>query len=156
MTKQSMLTPEDVDKIAELDDTSKTMFFRDPMRPDARFTKSSRRVPQEVKRAQGRMRTARWRSSMDQRTAPTAEQVAMAMVVALTTMPNVGILSEEDVAIVRRAFAYLRANGFDVEEAKSTLRRMRTRLVDPLDRQGEESESCGPPIRPDAWGPALF
>ncbi|EIG62804.1 hypothetical protein [Bradyrhizobium sp. WSM1253] len=150
------LTPEDVDKIAELDDVRRTHFFRDPMRPDPRFVRTHRRVTPEERKAKGRLRTARWRSSMDQRKAPTAEQVAMAMVVALTTMPNVGLLSEEDVAIVRRAFAYLRANGFDVEEAKSTLRRMRTRLVDPLDRQGEESEFCGPPIRPDAWGPALF
>lgn len=150
------LNEEEARRIAELDDVRATHFFRAPDRPDSRFVKSSRRVPIEVRRAQARMRTARWRSELDRRKAPTTRDVGMAMVIALSTMEHVGRLTEEDVNIVRRAFAYLEANGFAVEEAKALIRRMRLRLVDPADREGEESETRGPPIRPDLWGPALF
>jgi hypothetical protein len=150
------LSDDDVARIAELDDTRKTMFFRDPLRPDAKFIKSGRRVPPEVKKAQGRMRTARWRSAMDQRKAPTAETIGMALAVALATTSRLADLTPEDCQLVQRALHFLRANGFDIGEAKRTLRRMRIRLVDPADREGEESESCGPPIRPTGFPEPLF
>ncbi|CUT13438.1 hypothetical protein BF49_4518 [Bradyrhizobium sp.] len=147
------LNPDDVASIAELDDMRTTVFYRDPDRPDSRFVKT-RRQSAELRRAKGRLRTARYRAAMDSRKAPSVETIGMAMVVSLATMYHVGRLTEEDVNIVRRTFAYLRANGYAVEEAQATLRRLRTRLVDPADRAGEASESCGPPIRPSSWGEA--
>jgi hypothetical protein len=149
------LSDDDVARIAELDDVRRTHFFRDPMRPDARFVKSSRRVPPEVKRAQGRMRTARYRAAMDQRKAPTVSEIGMAMVTALVTA-RLDELTSPDRQLVMRALHFIKANGWDVDEAKRTLRRMRMRLVDPLDRQSEESETCGPPIRPAGFPEPLF
>jgi hypothetical protein len=95
---------------------------------------------------------------MDRRRAPTAEQFGMAMAVALATTSRLDDLTVADRQLVQRALAFLTANGFDVAEAKATMRRMRLKLVDPADRDGEASESCAPPIRPSVWGEeeALF
>lgn len=79
------LKQDDVDRILEMDSMRGTTFYRDPDRPDAAFVKSRSRVPEEVRRAQGRLRTARWRADMDRRKAPTALQIGMAMAVALAT-----------------------------------------------------------------------
>lgn len=87
---------------------------------------------------------------MDRRRAPTAEQVGMAMCVALATS-RLEDLTRDDRLLVMRALHFLQANGFSIDEAKATLRRMRLRLVDPLDRDGEASKSCAPPIRPSSW-----
>lgn len=144
------LRPDDVVRIKEMDSVRATVFFRDPDRPDPAFVKSRRCVAQEVRRAQQRLRTAKWRSAMDARKAPTAEQIGMAMCVALATS-KLGELTTEDRQLVQAALHNLKANGFSIDEAKATMRRLRNRLVDPKDREGEPAESCGRPLLPSAW-----
>ncbi|MHC2844913.1 hypothetical protein [Bradyrhizobium diazoefficiens] len=143
------LTQEDVDLIHEMDEARGSYFQRDPERPDNRFVKPRRRQPIEVRKAQQRLRTARWRSEMDRRRAPTVGEVGMALAVALATTSWSDRLTSLDYDLIRRALADLEARGFSIEEAKRTLRRLRIKLVDPGDRQGEESEGCGPPVCQD-------
>lgn len=143
------LTQEDVDRIAEMDSARGAYFQRDPDRPDSRFVKARRRQPVEVSRAKARLRTARWRSEKDRRRAPTVSEVGMSLAVALATSSWSDRLTSLDYDLLRRALDDLQARGFSVEETKKTMRRLRLRLVDPGDRQGEESEGCGPPIWDD-------
>lgn len=143
------LTPEDVDRIAEMDSARGAYFQRDPDRPDNVFVKPRRRRPVEVIRAQQRLRTARWRSEMDRRRAPTVSDVGMALATALATSSWSDMLTPADYDLIRRALVDLEARGFDPKEVRKTMRRLRLRLVDPGDRQGEESEGCGPPIWQD-------
>ena len=146
------LTPKDVDLISEMDEAKTAYFQRDPERPDNRFVKPSRRgVPVEVKRAQGRLRTARWRSNLDRRKAPTTTEVGLALATALATTSWQSHLTPADFDLIRRALDDLTARGYDIKEVTKTLRRLRNRMVDPADRAGEESESCGPAIVPTAW-----
>ncbi|MEZ0059837.1 hypothetical protein [Bradyrhizobium ottawaense] len=143
------LTQEDVDRIAEMDSARGAYFQRDPDRPDNMFVKPRRRQPVEVSRAKARLRTARWRSEKDRRRAPTVSEVGMSLAVALATSSWSDRLTSLDYDLLRRALDDLQARGFSVEETKKTMRRLRLRLVDPGDRQGEESEGCGPPIWDD-------
>lgn len=147
------LRDDDVAKIREMDSVRMTTFYRDPDRPTPRFVKPGRRVPKDVVRAQGRLRTARWRSDMDRRKAPTAEQIGMAMCVALATTSRQADLTRDDRQLVQAALHHLKANGFDIAEARKTMLRLRRKLVDPLDREGEASDSCAPPLRHSSWGP---
>ncbi|SDJ74138.1 hypothetical protein SAMN05216338_106313 [Bradyrhizobium sp. Rc2d] len=143
------LTQADVDKIMLMNEACGTYFQRDPDRADAIFVKPRRRQPIEVSRAKARLRTARWRSEMDRRRAPTVEQVGMALAVALATTSWQDRLTGADYDLIRRALMDLEARGFSIAEARKTLRRLRIKLVDPGDRQGEESEGCGPPVWQD-------
>ena len=61
-------------------------------------------------------------------------------------------MTDPELEFVSVALADLAARGFDPEETKRVLRRLRNRLVDPGDRQGEESESTNAAISPTAWG----
>ncbi|MDA9411805.1 hypothetical protein [Bradyrhizobium sp. CCBAU 45384] len=145
-TIRRKLTPEDVDLIQEMDEARGTYFQRDPDRPDSVFVKPRRRrQPVEVRRAQQRLRTARWRSEMDRRRAPTANDVGMALAVALATTSWSDTFTSFDYDLIRRALSDLEARGFDPKEVRKTMRRLRTRMVDPGDRAGEADESC-PPI----------
>ncbi|WP_256805750.1 hypothetical protein [Bradyrhizobium sp. Bra64] len=148
-TMRRRLTPEDVDTIAELDAAKGSYFQRDPDRADSRFVKPRRRQPVEVSRAKARLRTARWRSEMDRRKAPTVEQVGMALATALATTSWSDRLTQLDYDLLSRALDDLQARGFSITETRKTLRRLRIKLVDPADRAGEESEGCGPPIWQD-------
>lgn len=141
------LRPEDLDRIAEMDDAKGVYFQRDPDRPDSTFVKPRRRQPVEVRRAQQRLRTARWRSERDRRKAPTTEQVGMALAVALATTSWSDKLTSADYDLIRRALDDLQARGFSIEEAKKTMRRLRIKMVDPRERAGEEG--CGLPIWQD-------
>jgi hypothetical protein len=134
------LKPNDVDRIVEkLDETRVAEHWRNPDRPDARFVKKARSQPIEVVRAQGRIRSSHYRNKLDQRRAPTAYQVGMAMVCALVTS-SPSELTEADKGILGRALADLQGRGFSIIEAKNMLRRLRNRLVDPPDREGEPTE----------------
>ncbi|QOZ78858.1 hypothetical protein XH83_27720 [Bradyrhizobium sp. CCBAU 53351] len=144
------LTQADADRIAEMDEARGAYFQRDPDRPDNLFVKlRRRRQPLELKKAQQRLRTARWRSEMDRRKAPTTTDVGLALATALATSSWSDMLTPADYDLLRRALADLQARGFSIEETKKTMRRLRIRMVDPGDRQGEESEGCGPPIWQD-------
>lgn len=138
--------------IAELNAAQAAYFERDPDRPDSRFVKPRGRVPMDVRRAQARLRTARWRSNLDRRKAPTVDQIGMALATALATTSWSDKLTSADYDLIRRALMALEARGFSIAEAKRTLRRLRIRMVDPGDRAGEESEGCGPPIWDDGRG----
>lgn len=148
-TMRRRLTPADVDMIAEMDAAKGAYFQRDPDRPDNVFVKPRRPRPVEVVRAQQRLRTARWRSEMDRRRAPTVSDVGMALATALATSSWSDRWTALDYDLLRRALDDLKARGFSIDEARRTLRRLRIKLVDPGDRQGEESEGCGPPIWDD-------
>jgi hypothetical protein len=104
-------------------------------------------VCQEVRRAQGRLRTARWRSELDRRKAPTVRDVGMSLAVALATTNDFGRMTKADFDLLRRAILDLVARGFSETEARSTMRKLRIKMVDPGDRAGEASESTGPAIR---------
>ncbi|MBB4377323.1 hypothetical protein [Bradyrhizobium sp. SBR1B] len=73
----------------------------------------------------------------------------MSLAVALATSSWSDRLTSLDYDLIRRALDDLKARGFSIDEARRTLRRLRIKLVDPGDRQGEESEGCGPPIWDD-------
>jgi hypothetical protein len=147
--KSRSLRPEDVDKIAEANEVRQSYFFRDPDRPDSVVVKNRGRVPPEVKRAQTRLRTARWRAELDRRKAPTLHDIGMSMAVALATTSWANRISKLDYELWERTKLDLQARGFSVGEAKRALRKLRIKMLDPADREGEESESCGPPI----WNP---
>ncbi|MDP2322808.1 MAG: hypothetical protein Q8N51_02135 [Gammaproteobacteria bacterium] len=147
------LTPTDVDKtVARLNEERTATHFRDPYRPDAVFLKNRGRRPVEIVRAQGRIRTAAYRNALDRRGAPTSQQIGMALVAALVTA-RLDEITEADRGIVGRALVDLHARGFNVKEAQAMLRRLRNRLVDPADREGEAgNESLVPSSWPRAPG----
>lgn len=132
-------------KVAEIDAGRRVYFQRDPDRPDSRFVKSPVRVQPEVRKAQGRLRTSRWRSDMDRAKRPSTRDIGMALAVALATS-NLREMTTDERRLVMRALHDLRDRGFDIEQAKVTMRRLRNRLLDPSQRQGEATESCGPPV----------
>ncbi|WP_340672317.1 hypothetical protein [Bradyrhizobium ottawaense] len=86
---------------------------------------------------------------MDRRRAPTVAEVGMALATALATTNWSDTLTGADYDLLRRALDDLQARGFSIDEARRTLRRLRIKLVDPGDRQGEESRGCGPPVWQD-------
>lgn len=134
--------------VEHIDEVRRSHVFRDPDRPDGQFVRPRRnRQPKAILQAQQRLRTDRWRSDMDRRRAPTASQIGMSLVVALVTS-RLDELTPQDRGIVGAMLTDLQSRGFAVPEALATLRRMRNRLVDPADREGEPTESTGPAIVP--------
>ncbi|MCS3893453.1 hypothetical protein M2171_002586 [Bradyrhizobium japonicum USDA 38] len=135
------LTQDDVAMISKIDDVTKTYFGRDPERPDNRFCKARGRMPLEVRRAQQRMRTARWRADMDRRKAPTIDEVGRALVEALVTSDRDRLMDRTgaEFDLVKRTLLSLRDRGYSIDETKETLRRRRDRLVHPGDRRDEEA-----------------
>jgi hypothetical protein len=154
MMRSHRTTPDDVDRtVAKLNEALKTEHWRNPDRPDAVFVKNRGRRPSEVVRAQGRIRTAAWRNSLDRRNCPTTSQIGMALIMSLVTTRQ-SELTEADRGIVGRALVDLVARGFDLKEAQAMLRRLRNRLVDPADRAGEPPESTSEALSPSSWGAA--
>jgi hypothetical protein len=141
------MTTETARIAASIDETRRTEHWRDhDGRPDAHAFKSRGRVPVEVVRAQARLRTADWRNRMDRRRAPDSREIGMSLVWALITS-RLSEMTHSDRDLVARMLTDLQARGYDVVEAKKTLRRMRNRYVGPSDRAGEPSETCAAPIR---------
>jgi hypothetical protein len=154
MQQQRRPGPKDVDKaVAELDDMRTSVFFRDPDRADGRFVRDGRRRSVDVIRAQGRLRTARWRGELDRRKAATLEQIGKALCVALATTDRLEGLTDAEGSLLGRMIVDLKERGFDVVESMKTLRKLRNRLVDPADRQGEPTATTAAPIHPSSWGP---
>jgi hypothetical protein len=136
------LKADEVDRIvAQIDLTRVAEHWRNPDRPNARFVKQVRRQDPQITRAKTRARTALYRNRLDQRGAPSTHQIAMAMVVALVTA-RLDELTEVDRGIVGRALQDLQGRGFNIIEAKDMLRKLRNRMVDPVDLEGE-TESTG-------------
>jgi hypothetical protein len=140
------MTTETQRVVDAIDETRLTEQWRDPDRPDARVFRGRGRVAPEIVRAQTRLRTAHWRVRMDRKKAPTSAEIGMSLVYALITS-RMGELTFTDKDLVSRMLMDLQERGFSVVEARSTLRRMRNRYVDPADRQSEPSESCAAPLR---------
>ncbi|MCK1540343.1 hypothetical protein ABIB75_001075 [Bradyrhizobium sp. GM2.2] len=141
-----MKSAAEIDRVvAAIDETRRAEHWRSPDRPDANVFKLRERVPPEVTRAQGRLRTAHWRVKMDSRRAPDSREIGMSLVHALITT-KLTAMTWTDKDLVARMLMDLQARGYDVNEAKATLRRMRNRYVDPADRAAEPSESCAAPI----------
>ncbi|MCG2645195.1 MULTISPECIES: hypothetical protein [Bradyrhizobium] len=69
----------------------------------------------------------------------------MALVHSLITS-RLSEMTWTDRDLVQRALLDLHGRGFSIEQAKKTLRRMRTRYVDAAVRAGEADENCGPAI----------
>jgi hypothetical protein len=133
---------EEVDRIvAQIDETRQAEHWRNPDRPNGKFAKSRRRQDPKIRRAKTRARTALYRNRLDQRGAPSTAQIAMAMVVALLTA-DLDELTAADRGIVGRALQDLQGRGFNIIEAKDMLRKLRNRMVDPVDLEGE-TESTG-------------
>jgi hypothetical protein len=134
----------DVDRVvAAIDEIRRTEHWRDPDRPDGRAVPVTRgRVPVEIVRAQARLRTAHWRTRMDRRKRPSLEQVGVALAVAFAGHPQFTDIYSLEGTILERAMTDLQARGFSPREAQDVLRKLRRRLVDPGDRQNEESKSC--------------
>jgi hypothetical protein len=126
--------PDDVDRIvSQIDETRNVEHFRNPDRPDSRFVKTRRRQDPAITRAKARIRTAHYRNRLDQRRAPSTQQIAMSMVVALVSAP-LDQLTEADRGLVARMLVDLQNRGFSVSESQAMLRRLRNRIVDPVDR----------------------
>ena len=122
---------------AAIDETRKTEHWRDhDCRPEARAFRSRGRVDPQIVRSQTRLRTAHWRNQQDRRRAPDSREIGMALLSALITS-KLGEMTYTDKDLVARMLMDLHARGYDVKEARATLRRMRNRYVDPVDRQGE-------------------
>lgn len=135
-------TKEEVARIvARIDETRVAEHFRNPDRPDARFVKPRRSQDPAIGRAKARARTAAWRVRLDQRRAASTTTIGMALVMALATAKRSG-MTGEDWSLVARAMADLQSRGFDLAEVKASLRRLRNRMVDPVDRKGEPGESA--------------
>ena len=144
----SRKTDETARIVAALDETRRAEYFRDPDRPDAKFLRSRRgRQHPDVVRAQARVRVANWRVQQDRRGAPTTAQVGMALVSALATA-SLAELTASDHALVGRMLQDLVQRGFDIQETKAVLRRLRNRLVDPADHAGEPGDSTDLPVQP--------
>lgn len=143
LNKESKVTKsaksDDVGRIVEaIDETRVAEHFRNPDRPSTRFVKPRSRQDPAIGRAKTRLRTALYRSRLDQRCAPSTADVGMALVVALATVPAVESLSRGELNLVGRALADLQRRGFDLNEVKSTLRRLRARMRE------QSSEQDGP------------
>lgn len=111
------------------------------------FVPVRRKQDPDIRRAKSQARTAAWRRECDRRRRPEARDIGMAMVSALVTSPNLDhAMTSAELRFVSVALDDLVARGFDREQIKIVLRRLRVRLVDPGDRQGEVSETCGPAI----------
>lgn len=123
--------------VGSIDATRKTEHWRDhDGRPDAKAFKSRGRVAPEVVRAQTRLRTAHWRTVMDRKRSPDSREIGMSLVYALITA-KLSEITRSDRDLIARMLVDLQARGYDVVEARSTLRRLRNRYVAPGDRDGD-------------------
>jgi hypothetical protein len=128
---------EEVDRIvAQIDETRQAEHWRNPDRPNGKLAKSRRRQDPKIRKAKTRARTALYRNRLDQRGAPSTAQIAMAIVVALVTA-DLDELTAADRGIVGRALQDLQGRGFSVVEARNMLCKLRDRMVDPADGEGE-------------------
>lgn len=141
------------EQVDRIDGFRRETLWRDPDRPSREFVPVRQRQDPETVRAKARARTAAWRNQLDRKRAPEARDIGMSLVVALVTSANLNhAMTDAELEFVSVALADLVARGFDPEETKRVLRRLRNRLVDPGDRQGEESESTSAAISPTSWG----
>ncbi|MCX7322480.1 MAG: hypothetical protein NT113_24420, partial [Hyphomicrobiales bacterium] len=68
-----------------------------------------------------------------------------ALIAAYAVMEDVNKMTAVELPVFNRMLVDLRDRGFDIEEAKRTLRRLRNRTVDASARQGEPDDSGAEP-----------
>ncbi|MEH2536498.1 MULTISPECIES: hypothetical protein [unclassified Bradyrhizobium] len=142
------LRPSDVAKIVDqIDRRKESEFWRDPDRPSRAFVPTRQKQDPAIRRAKARARTAAWRNELDRLGRPEARDIGMSLVTALASSPDLLSMTGPEVRFVSAALADLESRGFDRAQVLRVLRRLRNRLLDPADRQGEESESTGPANR---------
>lgn len=117
--------------IAMIDETRIAEHFRNPDRPDTRFVKPRRRQDPAITRAKTRLRTASYRSRLDERCAPSTAVIGMSLVMALVTLKR-SSLTESDQTLIGRALVDLKDRGFNLAEVLDTLQRLRRRVM-PVD-----------------------
>jgi DNA-binding MarR family transcriptional regulator len=150
-TSHMSLRPSDIDMIVDkINKRKESEFFRDPDKPSTRFVQVRQRQDPKIRQAKARARTAAWRNGLDRLHRPEARDIGMALVTALVTSRDLMNMTEPEVRFVSAALADLESRGFDRKQTLRVLRRLRNRLLDPGDRQGEESESTGQPIMPSS------
>ncbi|MDB6166015.1 MAG: hypothetical protein JWQ83_1155 [Lacunisphaera sp.] len=137
--------------VADIRRSSAELFFRNDDRPSTEFVPVRRREDPEIRKAKAQARTAAWRMECDRQRRPESRDVGMALLIALVTSDHLRDMTSTELRFVGAALADLEARGFDREETKAVMRRLRNRLVDPGDRQGEDSETTGPAIAPSSW-----
>lgn len=153
------MRPTDIDRIVDqIDRTRESELFRNPDRPSTKFVPVRQRQDPRIRRAKARARTAAWRNNLDRLRRPEARDIGMSLVTALVTSDYLLAMTDVEVRFVTAALADLEARGFDRAQVLNVLRQLRNRLVDPGDRQSEESEATAPAIVPASWGtsPAQF
>jgi hypothetical protein len=134
----------DVDVIVDqIDRRRESEFWRDPDRPSREFVPVRKRQDLRIVRAKTRARTAAWRNNLDRMRRPEIRDAGMALVTALVTSQNLLDMTKPEIRFVTVALADLESRGFDRAQTLKVLRRLRNRLVEPGDRQGEESETAG-------------
>lgn len=153
------MRPSDIDRIVDqIDRSRESELFRNPDRPSTCFVPTRQRQDPRIRRAKARARTTAWRNNLDRLRRPEARDIGMSLVTALVTSEHLLSMTDVEVRFVTAALADLEARGFDRAQVLNVLRRLRNRLVDPGDRQSEESESTAPAIVPSSWrtSPAPF
>lgn len=120
--------------LGEIDEVRKT-FERAPDRPGARVP-----VDPEEKKARGRLWTAAWRKSNDDRKRPSSEQIGRALLMAVCTAPDYQLLLQSELSVVAHALAYLEVRGFARTQIADVMGRIRARHVRPAKAAGGAKE----------------
>ena len=126
MGKAQKLTPDMIDFDVQ------ARYFRSPDRPRAVFGLRLKRQPKpiEVKRHEGRVRTALWRQRNDQTGRPKSADIARALLVALAMSPDLDErLNREDLYLTAVALEMLEMNGFSRSATKEAIKRFRERCI---------------------------
>lgn len=135
------------DQVSQIDGIRESVLFRNPDRPSTRFIPVRKPAKQDprIRRAKARARTAAWRNDLDRLKRPEARDIGMALLTAWVTFPDLLDVSKLEVRFVTAALDDLAARGFDRAQTLKVLRRLRNRMLNPDDRQGEESRENGVP-----------
>jgi hypothetical protein len=123
-----MRSPEVDHQVNQIDQSTKSAFFRDPDRPPTVFVKPRQRQDIRIRRAKTRARTAAWRNSLDRLKRPEAHEIGMALVTALVTSPDLSSMTGTEVRFVTAALADLDTRGFDRDQVLIVLRRLKARM----------------------------
>jgi hypothetical protein len=127
--------------VDQIDKTRESVFFRDPDRPSTTFMPARKKEDPRIRRAKTRARTAAWRNDLDRQRRPESADIGKALLLALVMSKNLLDMTQPEVQFVTAALDDLAVRGFDRAQTLKVLRRLRNRLMDPADLQGEEPES---------------
>ena len=112
--------------VADIDRTRRSSFERGS-RPVSRTTPAKPPADPDVRRAQGRLRTAAYRCALDRRKAPESDVVGLAILAAAVTIEKDAI-DAGSLRIVQLAFDDLISRGYARAEIETVFRRFRGKL----------------------------